>query len=95
MSSRNNRPPYNRPVLNRLVYVPRNLGEPPTRSVISREYFVRTLEFLGKCCAILADERQQVYHLECKLYGQKFYFYFKYKIPQGSHIEVCPRQKVS
>uniref|UniRef100_A0AAU6PY29 Uncharacterized protein n=1 Tax=Salmonella phage vB_Si_CECAV_FGS009 TaxID=3126494 RepID=A0AAU6PY29_9CAUD len=29
MSSRNNRPPNNRPVLNRLVYVPRNLGEPP------------------------------------------------------------------
>ncbi|WBF69846.1 hypothetical protein KPP2018_124 [Klebsiella phage KPP2018] len=49
MSPRNNRPPYNRPVLNRLVYVPRNLGEPPTRSVISRGYFVRTLEFLGKC----------------------------------------------
>ncbi|WWD13616.1 hypothetical protein CPL00229_CDS0178 [Escherichia phage vB_Eco_mar004NP2] len=26
---------------------------------------------------------------------KKFYFYFKYKIPQGSHIELCPRQKVS
>ena len=44
---------------------------------------MRTLEFLGKCCAILADERQPVYHLECKLCGQKFYLLFKYKIPQS------------